>query len=417
MRQDVARAYAPTNRPRLSQGVRQFVTFTLSAFLALALMANAVFERFDSLRLGAAVAILIVLQTLVCPWLLLMREFVVYGAFAAYMMLSLLWAPDPLLGMNSVLPALDFVLILVLFASLLTYGGVRPTVDGAFAGLLAGAVYYTASTRFPFIYPENFPYNAAASMYLFGLFITCLWGWNRKLRLVPISVGLVLIMLIASTTSIKTNLGVLLGIVAAGITYRRRSWGALRRNALQFIVIAGLLLYAALSSQAVIKSVEVGLMRVSLGTEVLTGKDKSQDEGATQLGLGLRERWESEGVAGWVRNPVFGYGVEAFRADIGITSHSTPVDLLYNFGLIGFGLFYSIFAVLVLRLIRAAKESESGPQPLIFGGIVCYVFISLSGTMFYNAFLAAFIATSCALLRYVRVHVDGSQVSCIDTSA
>jgi O-antigen ligase len=97
-------------------------------------------------------------------------------------------------------------------------------------------------------------------------------------------------------------------------------------------------------------------------------------------------------------SPLFGNGVEAFRTDHGITSHSTPIDLLYNFGVIGFVLFYSIFGSIVMRL-RAVQGKNLGNLPaLIFAGVVCYVFITLSGTMEYNAFLGIFISVSTALL-------------------
>jgi hypothetical protein len=160
------------------------------------------------------------------------------------------------------------------------------------------------------------------------------------------------------------------------------------------------------------------VVRVSTGAEALTSthKDKDIDEQAGQLGLATRERWKNEGVAGWMRNPVLGYGVEAFRADVGITSHSTPVDLLYNFGLVGFGLFYGMFLSLLLRLWRAGQERRAGPHPLILAGIVGYASISLSGTVFYNGFLAVFIATSCALLRHERVHVDEMQIGSVDAA-
>jgi len=319
--------------------------------------------------------------------------------------------------MNSVMPALDFALILILYSSLLTYSGLRPVIGGTLLGFLTGAACYTAIEGFPFIYPQDFPYNAVASMYLFGLFITCLWGWERRLRLLPISLAMTLLLLIVGTTSIKTSLGVLLGAVSTAAVYRRRSLRALRRAALPVMVVGAALIFAAVSSQAVIERVAAGLVRVSTGAEVLTATGKDKDQDASQLGLETRRRRKDEGLAGWVRNPVLGYGVEAFRADIGITSHSTPVDLLYDFGVIGFGLFYSIFASVLLRLFRASKEGRDGPQPLILGGTICYAFVTLSSTMLYNGFLAVFIATSCALLRHERVHVDEAQIGSGDARA
>jgi hypothetical protein len=388
---------APEWPVRLSVGLRGLASFVLAVVFALGLMANAVFDRFDVVRFAPMVLVLLALQSLISPRLVLLREHLLYLAFAAYMTLSLLWAPDRFLGMNSLLPTLNFVLIMVLYSSMLLYGERRAVIAGTLVGFIAGAVFYTVKSRFPFIYPDDFPYNAVASLYLFGLFITCLWGWEQRLRVVPIALGLMALVFIAATTSIKTNLGILLGAAAAAIVYRRRSLRALRRSVLPVLVLGGGLVYALISSQSVIQQVEAGFVRVTTGAQVLTTKDKERD--ASQLGLETRERWKNEGVAGWLRNPVLGYGVEAFRADTGITYHSTPVDLLYNFGVIGFGLFYSVLASLMLRLLRAARDGAVGPHPLILGGVVCYGFISLSGTIFYNGFLAVFIATGCVLAR------------------
>ena len=40
-----------------------------------------------------------------------------------------------------------------------------------------------------------------------------------------------------------------------------------------------------------------------------------------------------------------------------------------------------------------------GLPALIFGGLVCYAFITMSGTMHYNSFMAIFIGVSTGLIR------------------
>jgi hypothetical protein len=380
---------------QLSPGLSRCASFILAAVFALAVMAYAIFDKFDVVRFGPFVVALTLLQALLFGRLLILRELLLYMAFVAYATLSLLWAPDRLLAMNSYLPALCFPLVLLLYSSMLMYGERRAVVAGALLGFLVGATYFTATSHFPFVYPDDFPYNAVASTYLFGLFTTCLWGWQQRWRFVPIALGMMTMVLIAATTSIKTNLGIMLGATAAALVYPRRSLRALRRSVLLLLMLGAILIYALATTQGVVDQLIGGVVRVTTGAQVLTTKDKEQD--ASQLGLETREHWKDEGLKGWLRNPVLGYGVEAFRSDIGITSHSTPVDLLYNFGIIGFGLFYSIFASVALRLLHARRADAAGPQPLILAGLVCYAFISLSGTLFYNALLAVFVATAGVL--------------------
>jgi len=74
------------------------------------------------------------------------------------------------------------------------------------------------------------------------------------------------------------------------------------------------------------------------------------------------------------------------------------VDLLYNTGLIGCVLFYAIFGSIVWRLFEARDARARSPGALALGGLTCYGFMSLSGTMYYEMFLAASIAISAALL-------------------
>ena len=72
--------------------------------------------------------------------------------------------------------------------------------------------------------------------------------------------------------------------------------------------------------------------------------------------------------------------------------------MLYNFGLIGVVLFYGVFASLSWRLIQLDGLHVSGQRALMLAGIVRHVFVSLSGTMHYNAFFAAFVGISVGLL-------------------
>jgi hypothetical protein len=49
--------------------------------------------------------------------------------------------------------------------------------------------------------------------------------------------------------------------------------------------------------------------------------------------------------------------------------------------------------------MRVPRRELGSLPALIFGGVVCYMFITASGTMHYNMFMAIFIAISAALLQ------------------
>jgi hypothetical protein len=188
---------------------------------------------------------------------------------------------------------------------------------------------------------------------------------------------------------------VLLGVIAAAMIYFGTFIRILGRSAIALIVVVVAIGYAIASNQGLLDRLQDGIDRVTIGVQILSAhEDNSQGTSFND-----RQYWQKVGLAGWRRNPVFGGGVEAFRKDIGITSHSTPIDTLYNFGLIGFGLFYLLMGVLVWRLY-GVRHMRLGALPvLIFSGVVCYLFMSLSEPLHYSAFLAIFIAVSSTLLR------------------
>jgi O-antigen ligase len=217
--------------------------------------------------------------------------------------------------------------------------------------------------------------------------------FKRSRVLLPVIAAVAMLHIVA-TTSIKANLGVVLGLIAAGIMYSGHFGRLLRRKILILTALVFGLGFAVASNQGLIERVVGGVQRVTIGVQVL----QARGDVSGYSGFGERDYWKQMGIEGWKQNPVFGYGTEAFRDDYGITSHSTPIDLLYNFGLIGLILFYGVFATLIWRLMQLDNRRASGQRALILGGVVCYAFVSLSGTLHYNAFLASFIGISAALL-------------------
>jgi hypothetical protein len=383
----------------MSHAFNLVCSFLMSAIAAIALLASNFIESFNPARLGAVLIVLLALHLLRSPRLFFSRELYIYGAFAGYMLVSLLWTNDVVLATNSLLPTLDCVLILLLIGALVTYHSLRAVLAGLLAGFLACAVFYDISQGFPFSRPDDFSYNAIAGMFLFGLFMTLMFAWATRMRILPLALSLIIMVHIAATTSIKTNLGVALGATAACLVYFRQFMTLVRRNGIALAVIACLIVYAVLSNEAFVETIQGGLDRVSAGATILIARDDKT--GATEFGA--RKNWGAEGISGWAENPLFGHGVEAFRDDFGVTSHSTPIDLLYNAGLIGLTLFYGVLASIAWRLHQSRRAGLGSLRALLLAVLVCYVFISLSGTMHYSYHLAVFIAICSALLRRDRV--------------
>lgn len=384
---------------RLAAVIGKTGSFLLAASAACALTMNVAFyDAFPSTRLVIVLLVMLLIHILWNPRIVFCRETALYTAFVVYMFVQLLWTEDGLLALNTLVPAVNFAIVLVLFGSLVTFHDLQVVLAGILGGVLAGTLAYTGIMGFPFVYPLDFSYNAMALLYFFGLFVTLLISCFRRSKWWLLVLGLAFASLILATTSIKTNLGILLGAVSAFIMYFGFFSRALARNLVLLIVLFSFLGFAVASNDSLVESFRTGVDRIALGIDIL----EAREDIAGYSGFERRSTWAVEGLKGWTQNPVFGYGVEAFRSRFGTTSHSTPVDLLFNSGLIGFILFYSVLLSIFWRL-RSVRDASLTPIcSIIFACLVCFLFITMSATMHYHYFLAAYIAISVGVLRRYR---------------
>lgn len=381
-------------RVRVNRAAARVYTFLVAGTASLIVTMSAYSEAMRATRACAFLAALIGLHLLWQPRIIWRREYTLYACFVGYMFVTLLWTRDLDLASNTLVPAMSFFLAMILFGSLINYHDVRTVLAGALCGFATGAAVYTLTQGFPLSYPVEFSYNAIANMYVFGLFVTLMYGsFRRSNGFVLLAIAVIIMLHIVATTSIKTNLGIALGLAATGVMFFGYFGKLIRRRLLTLIVLTCGLAIAIASNDALVEIISRGGQRVLIGVQVL----QVRDDVAGYTGFEDRGYWEQQGIAGWSNNPVFGYGVEAFRNDYGTTSHSTPIDLLYNYGLIGLVLFYSVFASLIWRLLRLAGRRQSSQRSLILGGVVCYLFVTLSATMHYDILLASFVGISVAL--------------------
>ncbi len=350
---------------------------------------------FNSARFGAALAGLLLLHLVRAPRVSFTREAAIYLVLIAYLVIQLVWTDYRSLAINTLLPSANFLLAMVLFGTLAAFHDLRTVLAGFFLGFAAACAAYTISSGFPFSYPADFSYNAIAGMYLFGLFVALVWLLIGRWNGFWLATAAILMGLIVATTSIKTNFGILAGAVASLALHTRYVAGALRSRLWLLVALLATLAIAVTTSETLTRSVERGFGRVSLGIEVLRARENLQGYSA----FDKRAEWAGRGLQGWAENPVFGHGVEAYRAQFGLTSHTSAIDLLYNSGSVGFLLFYGVIASVLRRVYRAGPGRGDGLRALIVGTMTCYAVISLAGNVHYSAVLAAVIGVSVTLLR------------------
>jgi len=374
-------------------------SFVLSAAAALALAISASFyDSFTSTNLALVLVVILFLQSQIQSRIFFSRECWMYGLFVVYMFVQLAWAPNVFLAFNTLVPAVNFVIIMMLFGSLVSYHSPRAVFFGILSGLTTAALIYSVISGFPLRYPTWFSYNAMSVFYLFGLFVALLLAAIQRSKLPFLFLGIIFMSLIVATTSIKTNLGIALGAAAAFLLYFGYFSRVLAKHSVLLLLLVMSLGYGIASNQTLVDNLQRGTDRIALGIEILQTRESIPGYG----GFESRSKWFLQGIRGWAQSPVFGHGVEAFRSDAGMTSHSTPIDLLYNSGLIGFSLFYGLFLSLLWRFQVRNTHEQIPVLALIFATLVCFSFITLSGTMHYNTFLAAFFSISVAVLNRFR---------------
>ena len=374
--------------------IGKFASFGLAAASALALSLHTIQPSFHSAKLGLVLVATLLLHVARFARISLIREAVIYAGFIGYMLVQLLWTTDRELALNTLVPAASFAIIIILFSSLAAYHDLKAVLAGVVCGFIAGAGLYTRTSGFPFRYPAEFSYNAIAMMYLFGLIVTLLLASIARRRLGLLVLAAAAGVHIVATTSIKTNLGILLGALGAAAVHLGQVSRMLWRHAL-LIAVAGVAIgFAVASNEAVIERLQRGADRVALGIQVLRARENLPGYSSFERRAG----WQREGIRGWAGNPLFGHGVEAFRSRFGITSHSSHIDIAYNSGLIGLALFYGLFASMLLRLYRQRQGGFQDARLVILGGVLCLLLITFAGTIHYNAFLAAFLALAVGVL-------------------
>src|SRR5258706_10175932 len=203
----------------INRMVGRLCTFLLAAVATLALTLTTYTEAVRHTHLAPLLVILIALQLLWYPRFVWFRELTLYACLVGYMLVTLLWTRDIELAMNTMAPAINCVLIMIFYGSLIRFHNIPAALAGSLCGFAAGAAIYTLTQGFPFSIPNDFSYNAIAGVYLFGLFVTLMLSCFRRSIVVLPAIAVVVMLHIVATTTIKANLGVALVFIAAAIWY------------------------------------------------------------------------------------------------------------------------------------------------------------------------------------------------------
>lgn len=72
----------------------------------------------------------------------------------------------------------------------------------------------------------------------------------------------------------------------------------------------------------------------------------------------MRKLMISRGLEAFVEKPLFGHGTGYSYVLFGTYSHNNLVELLMNYGLVGFCLYYGLYLVLIVKLLKQAMKND-----------------------------------------------------------
>ena len=96
--------------------------------------------------------------------------------------------------------------------------------------------------------------------------------------------------------------------------------------------------------------------------DTLSSSNLSNEDGSTIQRISLIK----DGVRLWSERPLFGWGPGQYRwnnnVDFGYYSHNNFIELLVNFGLLGFSLFYYIHLYIIRELLKLKKMKQRNKE-------------------------------------------------------
>ncbi len=173
---------------------------------------------------------------------------------------------------------------------------------------------------------------------------------NKKpLRVLLVLVMIALGIMLLLTGSRKSTVLALVGILLITFfNYRKASAG--KKIAVFLIVIALLVvIYHLVTTLPMFSTISERFEKLFGG---FFGEDTSYETDMT------REKYITEGLQAFYENPIFGNGTGHSYVMFGTYSHNNFVELLMNYGIVGFCLYYIPYAVLIVKLFKLVRKKD-----------------------------------------------------------
>lgn len=192
--------------------------------------------------------------------------------------------------------------------------------------------------------------NAIGLFLANGILCSLIFFMRNKSRLVKILTVVAMILLLVMllfTGSRKSLAFVILGVLLIlYFNYRKEKFDK-KLRVLLIVAVVGILLYYAVTTLEMFSTIND---RLGLLFEGVFGEGSSYETDQT------REMMIAEGLAAFYEKPLFGNGTGYSDILFSTYSHNNFVELLMNYGIIGFAAYYTIYICLLFRLWHLVKS-------------------------------------------------------------
>ena len=174
---------------------------------------------------------------------------------------------------------------------------------------------------------------------------------SKKIIVKTLMVACILVLgcMMLLTGSRKSLAFAIVGIILiVCLGYRKANLGK-KFGAIVILIMALVGIYVSITTLPIFSTINE---RLDLLFEGFFGGNSSYETDA------VRKNMIAQGLEAFYQNPLFGHGSGYSYALFGTYSHNNFVELLMNYGLVGFCLYYGFHLVLIIKLFKQAMKND-----------------------------------------------------------
>lgn len=127
--------------------------------------------------------------------------------------------------------------------------------------------------------------------------------------------------------------------------------------------------------------------------------------GTTEGSFNERNQMIKLGLEWFTQKPILGYGVGNFATLYGqfsgweVYSHNNFIEMLVGGGVVGFVIFYSIYAYLLVMLYKKIRKTSNFMAVILFAAIISMLLLQISSIVYFSGKQIVFLMLGCSYVK------------------